>query len=101
MDWILQSEDIDWLDGLKSKTQWYAASKKHISALKINTGSEWRDGWWYSKLTAHIESRYYHTSVRQSRLQDIKDYERQRGAVDNDKRHFPPNGHNTYEYICT
>ena len=45
------------------------------------------------------ESRCCHTYIRQSRLQDKKDYERQRGAVYNDKGDFPPRGHNTYEYI--
>ena len=36
------------------------------------------------------ESRCGHTYIRQSRLQDIKDNERQRGAVYNDKRDAPP-----------
>ena len=30
-----------------------------------------------------------------------KDYERQSGAVYNDKGDFPPRGHNTYKNICT
>ena len=43
------------------------------------------------------ESRCCHTYLRQSRLQDKKAYERQRGSVYNDKGDFPPRGHNTYK----
>ena len=56
-----------------------------------NTTSKW-----------HIkESRCCHTYIRQSRLQDKKDYERQRRLVYNDKGDFPPRGHNTYKDVCT
>ena len=36
MNWILQWKDTEWQDRLKNETQQYAASRKHISALKIN-----------------------------------------------------------------
>ena len=47
------------------------------------------------------ESKCCHTYIRQSRLQDKKDNERQRGAVYNDKRDIPPRRNNTYDYIGT
>ena len=38
-----------WLNGLKNKTQLYAAYKRLILALRTHIGSKWRDGKWYSK----------------------------------------------------
>ena len=38
----VQSKDIDWLNAFKNKVQLYAASRRHISALNTNIGSQ---GW--------------------------------------------------------
>ena len=42
-------QDTEWLNGLKNKTQLYTASRRLTPALKIDTGSKWKDGRWYSK----------------------------------------------------
>ena len=37
---LKRKKDIEWLDGLKHKNQQFAASRKHITAPKTNTGLE-------------------------------------------------------------
>ena len=72
----------------------------HISSKNKQAQNEWMGDntprKWQIK-----ESRCCQTYIRQSRLQDKKDYERQRGAVYNDKGDFPLRGHNTYKDVCT
>ena len=49
MDGAHQWKDTQWWGRLKNKIQVYAAPRRLISALKMDTGSKWRDGRQYSK----------------------------------------------------
>ena len=98
---MLQTKDIDWLNGYRNKTHIYAVCKRPTSDLgHIQTESEGMEKdiscKWKSKEGCSSKS-----LIRQNRLLNKDYYKRQTRTLYNDQGINPRGRYNNCKYLCT
>ena len=99
---MLQSKDIEQLNGQETITHRYDAWKINISGQKTYTDWKWRAGNKFSKeMDREKKSRGSNTHITQNRLPKKGHKERPRRSLHNTQRKNPPRRHKLWKYICT
>ena len=92
---MLQTKDIDWLNGYKNKTRIYAVYKRPTSDLGTHTDWKWGDGKRYSMQMEIKKSWSSNSHITQKGLLNKDYYKRQRRKLHNDQGISPRGRYNS------